>query len=144
METWVHSVVSLILAAILYPFFGWEAMAIFAGGVLIDIDHYLWYTFKLKKFDPLKCYTYFINDLQKTKWKDVTGTILIFHTVEFFALCIMLSFFNTLAMLFTVGLAGHYLLDLIWHFQVPKRVILDHSLIHWCAKNYFMHSARFK
>ena len=135
METWVHSLASLILAAILYPFFGWEIISVFVGGVMIDIDHYIWYVYKLRKYNPLKCYTYFIKDLEKNDWKDVQGNVLVFHTVEFFAICIILSFFNAIAFLFTVGLIGHYLLDLIWHLRVSKRVILDHSLIHWYAKN---------
>ena len=136
METWVHSLFSLALAAILYPFFGSEAAAVFAGGVMIDFDHYIWYVYNLRKYNPFKCYTYFIKDIGKNNWRDVQGTVLVLHTVEFFVLCIILSFFSTIALLFTIGLVGHYLLDFIWYLKVPKRVILDHSLAHWCAKQY--------
>ena len=137
METWVHSLFSLILAAILYPFFGWGALFVFIGGVMIDFDHYIWYVYNLRKYNPFKCYTYFIKDIGKNNWQDVQGTVLVFHTVEFLALCIILSFFNTIALLFTIGLIGHYLLDFIWYLRVPKRAILDHSLIHWYANHHF-------
>ena len=144
METWVHSLFSLALAAILYHFFGWEAAAVFVGGVMVDFDHYIWYVYNLRKFNPLKCYTYFIKDIEKNDWQDVQGTVLVLHTVEFLALCIILSFFNTIALLFTIGLVGHYFLDLVWHLRVPKRAILNHSLVHWLVNRYFAHSARFK
>ena len=134
METWFHAVASLAIGAVLYPIFGWEAAAVFVGGVMIDFDHYIWYVYNLRKYNPFECYKYFIKDLEKNDWQDVQGTVLLFHTIEFFLICIILSFFNTIAMLFTVGLIGHYLLDLIWHLRVSKRVILDHSLIHWIFK----------
>jgi len=135
MKTWVHSIFSLILAIIFYPEFGWETLSILIGGVLIDVDHYLWYIFKFKNFDLFRCYTYFIFDIRKMHWKDILGSILIFHTIEFLALSVFLSFYSDFALLFTIGLIGHYILDMIWHFFVPRMVLVNHSVIYWFLKN---------
>ena len=38
-----HFIASSIIAAVLYPFFGWRSIFALAGGFLIDIDHYVWF-----------------------------------------------------------------------------------------------------
>ena len=135
MKTWVHTVLSLILAALLYKFFNWRVLFILIGGVLVDADHYFWYVFKFNKFSLPDCYDYFTRVTVKTQWKDIIGSFLIFHTVEFLILSIILSFYSSYALLFTIGLIGHYLLDSIWHLNVPKRAVLNFSIIHWIIKN---------
>ncbi|MBS3114827.1 hypothetical protein J4448_07040 [Candidatus Woesearchaeota archaeon] len=135
MEIWKHALLSSILATLIYPFYGWGVLLILVGGVLIDIDHYLWYMLKYQKFNLSSCYKHFTIDADKNNYKDVTGTLMIFHTTEFFLLMIVASFYNRYVFLFTIGLLGHYLLDFIWHWQVTKRVITDLSVIHWLFKN---------
>jgi len=88
MRTWVHLLVSLLLAAILYPTLGWKVLFILAGGVLIDIDHYLWYVHKHKKFGLIGCYNNFTIEAEKSDWKNVNGILLIFHTIEFLLIII--------------------------------------------------------
>ncbi len=133
MNTATHAIFTLVLAALLFPFFGWKALVVFASGVLIDVDHLLWYAYKTRSLSPFKCYKYYTD--HKNKWKEHIGFLHIFHTIEFFVIIIAAAFYNEYALIFLIGLAGHYLLDLIWHLTVPKRVLLDHSIIHWIYLN---------
>lgn len=142
MKTSVHLIASLILAAALYPIFSWNVLLILVGGVLIDIDHYFWFVYKYKKFSLFECYRFFTIEAEKNKWKHIKGSLLVFHTMEFLVLIVVLSFFNHLALIFTIGLFGHYLLDLVWHALVPKRIITNHSIISWIIKNKMRIKAR--
>jgi len=129
MKTWVHASFSLLLAAVLYPIFNWEVSFILIGGVLIDADHYLWYILKHGNFNLQDCYRHFTTDAEKANYKYFAGEVLVFHTAEFFAIMLALSFYSQMIMLFTIGLAGHYLLDFIWFFFILKRFILNHSIL---------------
>ena len=135
MKPSVHFLFSLILAMVLYPFFHWDALLVFAGGVLIDADHYLWYIYKYKKYNFFKCYRHFSSHAEKRDFREDYGILLICHTIEFLLAAIVLSFYYEYALLFTFGLALHYLLDLIFLFSVAKRLVADSSIIHWIMKN---------
>lgn len=135
MKPWVHFLSSLILAVILYPAFEWKVMVIFISGFLIDIDHYLWYIYKYKKFNLFACHRYYTTDAKKNGFKNLEGILLVFHTIEFTLASIFLSFYNDFVLLFTIGLLTHYLLDLIWYYFVTKRFIANHSIISWIIKN---------
>ncbi|MBI1935898.1 hypothetical protein HYS31_05645 [Candidatus Woesearchaeota archaeon] len=135
MEIWVHGMVSLILAAVLYPAYGWQASFVLIGGVLIDIDHYIWYVLKYRKLGFRDCYRHFTADGKANNYKDVTGVLIIFHTIEFLAVMAILSAFSALALLFTIGLVFHFFLDLLWLYLYHKRFIADHSLLHWIYRN---------
>ena len=136
MKTWVHAVVSLILAGIYYNLYGWKVLFIIAGGVLIDIDHYLWYVYKFKKFRIIDCYNYFIDGMNKDRVLKNLGILLIFHTIEFLLLIVLLSFYNKLVLMFTIGLLSHYLLDGIFLYNVAKRLITNPSVIYWIYKDF--------
>lgn len=135
MRTWVHLLVSLLLAAILYPTLGWKVLFILAGGVLIDIDHYLWYVHKHKKFGLIGCYNNFTIEAEKSDWKNVNGILLIFHTIEFLLIMTVMSFYNQIALILALGLFLHYMLDIIWIVTVPKRFVTNHSIIYWYIKS---------
>ena len=45
-----HVIVSTLLAIFIYPTYGIFALLVFLGGVLIDVDHYLWYIVVKKSF----------------------------------------------------------------------------------------------
>ena len=134
METPVHAVVSAVLAAILYPIYGANVLFILVGGVLIDIDHYLWYVIKFKKYGLKECYTYCATGTIKDNWKYVTGCLFIFHNLEFLILSIVLSFYFPWAFMFTIGLLSHYVLDLIWHINGIKKPTHSLSFVSWLTK----------
>ncbi len=135
MKTSIHLTASLILAALLYPLLSWKALFILAGGVLIDVDHYFWYAYKYKNLNLIKSYEFFIKNLEVNDFTNVKGVVLIFHTIEFLLIMVLFSFYNKFALLFTIGLLSHYLLDFIWFYFILKRFILNHSIILWIIKN---------
>ena len=135
MKTWVHFTVCSVLAVLLYPIFGWKVIFVFAGGVLIDIDHYFWYVYKFRKFSPFSCYTHFIKGLEGDNYKHNIGILLALHTIEFLVICLALSFFTEYALIFTIGLLSHYILDLVYLISGPKFFIASTSTIAWLVKN---------
>ena len=96
MKTWVHLVVSILLAAALYPLFKWNVFLILIGGVLIDADHYLWSIYRYEEFDIVKSYKFYIKNMVLNDFTNVYGILLIFHTVEFLFIMVLLSFYNKL------------------------------------------------
>lgn len=134
MKVWVHILSSSILAALLYPLFNWKVLLILAGGVLIDIDHYLWYVCKFKNISVVKCYGHFMKGTNKGNVFKNIGVLIIFHTIEFLLVMLVLSFYIKFALLFTIGLLSHYLLDLIWLYFIPKCFIANPSIINFIIK----------
>lgn len=135
MRTFPHLLVSSILAALLYPIFSWKVLLVIAGGVLIDLDHYLWCICKYKKYNFFDCYRLFAVESKKRNFSDVKGLLIIFHTIEFLLIMVILSFYFELAFIFTIGVLSHYILDLIFLYFVPKGFIANHSIILWIFKN---------
>lgn len=135
MKTSIHSIFSIILAVILYPIFGWKVELIVAGGVLIDVDHYLWYIYKYNNLNLLDCYRHYLNRMDRKGIMENIGILLLFHTIEFFLLMAILSLYVEEFFIFTIGLIAHYFLDLIYLYYVPKRFIANHSVISWIIAN---------
>ena len=134
METPIHIAVSGILAAVFYPAYGINSFFIIAGGVLIDIDHYLWYILKFKRYGLKECYEYCAKGTMKDNWKHVIGSLFVFHNVEFLMLSVALSFYFSQALMFTIGLLSHYILDLIWHIRGIKKPTHALSFIIWLIR----------
>ena len=137
MKPQVNFLLSLIIALLLYPKFDWTVLFIFIGGVLIDIDHYLWYIYKFRKLNFFECYKFYLARFDKEKIKDVIGILLIFHTIEFLLAMMILSFYFESILFVTIGLVSHHILDLIFLYTVPKCIVANHSLILWIIKNKF-------
>ncbi len=129
----VHFIVSLFLAVILYPIFGWIVGVILIGGFFIDVDHYLLYLFKKKDYSLRNAYFYFRNnDCSLILKKD----IFIFHTIESIVILSALSFYSELFLLINLGVVFHLVMDwideakicgniknpsiLIWLFNIKK------------------------
>lgn len=134
MKTSVHAAASLILAAVLYPLFKWKVLLILVGGVLIDVDHYLWYIHRYKKFNIINSYNFFLKNIERNDFTNVYGILLIFHTVEFLLVMAVLSFYSEFALIFTIGLLFHYLLDVIFMYSVSKRLIMSPSIVQYLIK----------
>jgi hypothetical protein len=113
MRPWVHFLFSLILAVIFYPTFNYGVIFIFIGGVLINIDNYFWYIYRYKKFNASDCYRWFTIYNVKNNYRDIIGSVLIFHTIEFLLLSVILSFYIEFILMFTIGLLIHFLLNLV-------------------------------
>jgi len=135
MKTSVHLLISSVLAAIIYPSHGWKVLLILVGGVLIDIDHYIWYACKYRNFNIVKSYRFYLKNLETNNFSNVYGLLLVFHTAEFLLAMSLFSFYNEYALLFTIGLLTHYIADLIFTLSVAKRFVANHSIISWILKN---------
>ena len=136
MKPILHLLISLILAAVLYPLFNWKVIFIIVGGVLIDIDHYLFYVRRFSDFNIKNCYKYCdINERKKNNFKDTRGLLLIFHNIEFLLISIIFSIYSQLALMFTIGLIFHYMIDAIHRYSLAKSFISSPSLIAWLIKN---------
>jgi predicted nucleic acid-binding Zn ribbon protein len=108
-----HITLSFILALILFPFVGWQAaLIVLVSGVLVDLDHILWYFVLFNEFNLKKCRDY-CNDIteQKNK-KALRNFLVIFHTLEFVALLVVLSLFFRWAFYILIGVALHLILDI--------------------------------
>ena len=135
MSPLVHFIFSMITAVILYPIFGWSVLLIFVSGVLIDIDHYFWYIYKIKDYNMFKCYKFYMIKEAKNNYRGIVGALFIFHTIEILVILMVISFFIEIVMFLTIGIFGHFLLDLIWIYYTTKRFFLNHSIISWFIKN---------
>jgi len=135
MKSLRHFLLSLILALIFYPIFNWKVLFIFVGGVLIDIDHYLWYLYKYKKFNVFHAYKFYIDKINEKREHENIGILLILHTIEFLLLIGILSFYSETILLIAIGLVFHYILDLTYIHSVLGRLIANPSIILWIIKN---------
>jgi hypothetical protein len=54
-----HLVLSSAGAALLAPWVGRPALGLWAGGVLIDADHYLWFCLRRRRLDPRAAVRFF-------------------------------------------------------------------------------------
>ena len=131
MNITTHFIVSMIASAFLYPVYGWNVLLIFVGGMLIDIDHYFWYVYRYEKFDLSGCYMFYDNK----NIKQHIGILLIFHTIEFMFVGILLVFYNKFGLIFTIGLSLHYILDILERIFIMKRFATSPSIIYWIIKN---------
>lgn len=115
-----HFLLGAIFALLLWPIFGFGSLVIFASSFLVDFDHYLLYIKRTKNCNLLKSY-YFLKKLAKEKSKK--RYLFVFHTVEFWAVLIVASFYSQLAFLILIGIAFHMLLDLFYGKGKGKRAI---------------------
>ena len=133
----VHLGFSILLAALLFPIFGWNSLLILAGGIMADADHYIYYAFKFKKFNPFECNKYFTEDGKKSGYHEFDGLVLVFHTLEFLIIMIVLSLYSKSVLILTIGILSHYLLDFIWFKFFLKRFVLNYSIVWWMIKAKF-------
>ena len=113
----------LSLAALsLFP--SWVDLAgaaiIFFSSFLIDFDHYLYYIYKNRNFDPVRAYNWFrkkgeeLFKLPKEERKKYFVAPYIFHGLEWVLLFILLGLFVSSYFIFiAVGMVIHLVLDWI-------------------------------
>lgn len=118
-----HLILSAILALVfvLLNFHSHFVVLFLLASVLIDIDHYFLYISMKKDIDFFKAYTYFrkdnfIRDLQKTEHKEV---FVVFHTIEFLILLLLLSLFLKELLAVFLGCIFHVALD--WIYDLTKK-----------------------
>jgi len=98
--------ISALLCIPLYIFYGPWSLLFLAGGVLIDIDHYIFYVVKKKDFSIKRMYDYCIDSTYN-------HIFCIFHNIEFVTLLLIISVIIPLFSMLTAGVIIHLIIDLI-------------------------------
>ena len=117
-----HILIGAVATYILIYFFNFFLLAgltIFLASILIDLDHYLRYSL-LKKKTNIKDFwnwsmkqTKKYHSMSKKQKKQYTLPIFIFHSIEFWAIIIFLSFVNEFFLWILIGIAIHMIADTI-------------------------------
>lgn len=120
-----HFIASSILAIVLYPFFGISSLLVMLSGWLVDFDHVLYYILKFKSFNYRKAYDFYRKKRMKTKVMNI------FHTVEFWTVMFVWSFFSTYILIMSIGLFVHIIMDFL-HLHHVKSISVRHiTLTGW-------------
>lgn len=130
-----HFLASLVLCAVLYPFYGINSLFIIIGSFLIDLDHYLWYVYKFKNFNFIKAYKFYLKINKEKSFAKQKKCIIIFHSVEFLILMVILSFYSKIMFIILIGLLYHYVLDIIHVLFIMKGTWAVYSIIWWFMKH---------
>ena len=103
-----HIAVTAVAAAAIAPFVSGEGILLFAaGGILIDVDHYLLYIQRTRRFDVRGMFRYFaaLQPIQKTI--PYVGLCL-FHTVDFFFIVGILALYHPFLLPLLAGFLFHF------------------------------------
>lgn len=130
-----HFLASLVLCAVLYPFYGINSFFVIVSGFLIDLDHYLWYVYKFKNFNFIKAYKFYLKINKEKSFAKQKKCIIIFHSVEFLILMVILSFYSKIMFIILIGLLYHYVLDIIHVLFIMKGTWAVYSIIWWFVKH---------
>ncbi len=131
----VHIITSAILATILYPFFGLSALLVIVSSFLIDFDHFIYFAFKFKNLNIFKTYRFYNVELKKRSIDSTKKILLVFHTIEFLLLIIILSFFSKVFFILLLGIVLHYILDIIYQVRRAGKIMIPISIIFWMIKH---------
>lgn len=108
-----HIKVTAVASLILLPF--WEVMQIIwfsIGSIFIDSDHYIYYVLRRKRFDIKEMFRYH-EKLFANRDKVPYAGICIFHTMDFFILIGIISFYSPIFLYILIGLIFHFIADII-------------------------------
>lgn len=141
-----HAILTLILCIPLYVIFQEKVIIIFLAGFLIDSDHYIEYIFSHKNLAIKKAYQFYIKKskiILKQAKKGIPhrfkAYLHIFHTIEFYLLILILSFYSQFFILIMIGITFHQILDIGYFiYQKMKYPILRYergiSIIYYLYK----------
>ena len=116
MNTLTHIIVNASISLPLKYAFGWDwsnvLIFVIAGGILIDIDHLLFFMFKHKSINPKR----WVLIGKKMRGKMQPG-LYIFHSPEFNILLLSLSFFSEIVLIIFLSNLIHVILDIVEHYK---------------------------
>lgn len=132
-----HFLITIPFCYIIYPFIGPVNTAlVFFGGWIFDFDHYLYCIFKHKNFSVIDCWR-FHSPFAKEK-----DLLHVFHTIEFYVLILIISFYIEAIGFLFIGLIYHQLFDIIKliYLKIKKEPRANNcraaSLIMWLKRHY--------
>ena len=135
MYTIQHVLASFLLAGILSPFIGLQnSLLVFFSGFLFDVDHYLYYIFKFRRYSILDCYRESIKIRKGLLPRPKEPFIHVFHTIEFYLLLGILAIFLPFLRFVLIGLVLHIILDIIDGIKKKTLLFRVFSLFHFFMK----------
>ena len=127
MRTEFHGLINLISGLVLFLLFPSQISLlgfgiIFISGIILDLDHLIYYKFNLKKL---------IKD-----FKENIPHMYIFHTLEFILILVILSLFFQIAFFILIGVCLHILTDIIvdWKY-IRGKFFKYYSIIYNWIRN---------
>lgn len=124
MRLYHHFIISVILTAILYPFYGAYALLAMLTGFFIDVDHYFIYIYRFKDLNLIKAYKYLTTVTMSKK------DLFLFHSVELLIIALFFIFYNFIQVL-VIAFIVHMICDAIEEIFVIKQNIKTFSFIRW-------------
>jgi len=133
-----HFILSFF-AAFIMLFFGVNflfCLLFFLSSFFIDFDHYLHYIFKKKSFNLSNAYHYHKNYLAKElERRNQKSILMVFHTIEFMFLILILSTFLKIIWPIFLGCLFHIVIDIIHELTMKhKKYKRVYSLIFYAIK----------
>ena len=138
----IHAFLGAIFSVFLFKFFDFSfsnSLLIFLSSFLFDFDHYIFYVFKRKNFNPFKCLNFYKELDDKYNRKIYLGiqkySLCFFHTIEFLFFIFAISLFYPIFKYILIGLLFHISLDVIYESLVRKQFRKSYSVIHFIFLN---------
>jgi len=122
MEFKYHILVGALVAYIISIIFNLDFLTgfiIFSASILIDFDHYLWYSLETKNWNPLSAVRWYIH--HGSRWKEISkkerdkykSGVYIFHNWIFWLILLILGvIINKIYLWILVGFVIHIIPDL--------------------------------
>ncbi len=116
-----HLLFGFTISYILVQFFEFSlfsGLIIFLSSWMIDIDHYFWYLFEMKGKNPIKALMWYNKNIDKwfkmsfKEREKFKRGVFIFHTIGFWTLLFILSFFHPIFLWILIGVMTHMAADL--------------------------------
>ena len=123
-----HIFIGFIISYILVQFFNFSLLSgiiIFLASWIIDSDHYLWYGFSRKDWNPFHAINWYKKSIPKWSKLSLNGRnkfkrgIFIFHGIEFWIVLTPLSFIYNFFLWILIGIIIHMIAD--WIDLISKR-----------------------
>ena len=117
-----HLLIGFVASFALVKFFNFSlvsGLVIFVASWIIDFDHYLWYGFSTKDWNPIHAIKWYIKSIPKwhklslkEKEKFKRG-VFIFHGIEFLIILSIFSFIHEFFFWILIGVMIHMVADWI-------------------------------
>jgi hypothetical protein len=124
-----HILIGTVASFCLIQFFNFSLLSgiiIFLSSLIIDIDHYLWYIFEIKKYNPIESIKWYYKS--RPKWFSLSlekrnkfkSGIFIFHSIPFCIILTLLGFIHEFFWLILIGVAIHIATDIPYDTTIKK------------------------
>lgn len=142
-----HILLGAVFSFLIYYLFSLtlaQFLIIFISSFMIDIDHYLFYIFLKKKFNPYQAYKWFFDGMKEylklaiEERKRFKKCIFIFHGIEFWIIFAGLCFVNKVFLWILIGVMFHMILDFAEIFYYKEPFYSKFSQIYVFIKNKYL------